>query len=420
MSQFYKLKLYRALNKTVIQSFIFSRYFSSERLAEPFLGSNIKKNEVQKTVWFHAASAGELEALYPIILESAQEGWELVVTAFSESAANTLKLLKEELKQFSVIVHHLGYSPLEGAWGEALAAYSPRVFITSKYEAWPELWASLALAHIPLMVIGAKKRTSYHVAKKICSFLGVDLPQMILLTVDQDDEVSLQKLFPKSKIKTVGEPRWDRVAQRIQKGNDRARFLIQAFVGVKRPWLVMGQIWKEDLDLWRDILPNVHGTVWIIPHKVDSHNLYTIESVLQQMDIKVLRTSTLAPNVQLKPKTVILVDEIGVLAELYESADWVYVGGGFSHGVHSTIEPALRGVPIAAGPKGADRFNEIEQLSKTGQLSLVHNSSELRKWIEEVQKNLSIENRNRWQSQAKERLGATRKIIRILNELQTC
>ena len=58
----------------------------------------------------------------------------------------------------------------------------------------------------------------------------------------------------------------------------------------------------------------------------------------------------------------VLVDEMGFLSELYGAADWAYVGGGFGAGVHSTIEPAIQGIPILIGPVRADHFTEIGQL----------------------------------------------------------
>jgi 3-deoxy-D-manno-octulosonic-acid transferase len=48
---------------------------------------------------------------------------------------------------------------------------------------------------------------------------------------------------------------------------------------------------------------------------------------------------------------VIVVDQTGVLGELYALADVAFVGGGFhSAGLHSVIEPAAFGAPVVFGP----------------------------------------------------------------------
>jgi 3-deoxy-D-manno-octulosonic-acid transferase len=49
---------------------------------------------------------------------------------------------------------------------------------------------------------------------------------------------------------------------------------------------------------------------------------------------------------------VILVDRVGVLADLYALADVAFVGGGFhGFGLHSVLEPAAYGVPVVFGPE---------------------------------------------------------------------
>src|SRR2546425_6577763 len=48
---------------------------------------------------------------------------------------------------------------------------------------------------------------------------------------------------------------------------------------------------------------------------------------------------------------VIVVDRVGILADLYALADVAVVGGGFHRaGLHSVLEPAGFGVPGAGGP----------------------------------------------------------------------
>ena len=45
-------------------------------------------------------------------------------------------------------------------------------------------------------------------------------------------------------------------------------------------------------------------------------------------------------------------DRVGVLATLYGAGSMAYVGGGFGRaGLHSVLEPAAWGVPVAFGPR---------------------------------------------------------------------
>ena len=42
---------------------------------------------------------------------------------------------------------------------------------------------------------------------------------------------------------------------------------------------------------------------------------------------------------------------MGILAFAYKYALFAYIGGGFHHRIHNTIEPAAFGLPILCGPK---------------------------------------------------------------------
>ena len=46
----------------------------------------------------------------------------------------------------------------------------------------------------------------------------------------------------------------------------------------------------------------------------------------------------------------IIIDKIGILAELYEYTKIAYIGCGFSKGVHNVVEPAIYGNTICFGP----------------------------------------------------------------------
>jgi 3-deoxy-D-manno-octulosonic-acid transferase len=48
----------------------------------------------------------------------------------------------------------------------------------------------------------------------------------------------------------------------------------------------------------------------------------------------------------------LLVDRVGILAQLYGAGTMAYVGGGFGRaGLHSVLEPAAWSLPVAFGPR---------------------------------------------------------------------
>lgn len=377
--------------------------------------------------WFHASSAGELEGLWTVILLAAEKEIELILTVFSESAINSLKKLKNILlteKQITPL--YCGYSPWEGEWSCALDIFRPTCFITFKYEAWPDLWVSLQERKIPLALIAASDRRSVRTAKWFCEILGTGVPDLLILPALDREKASLHKLFPNAKVKYTGEPRWDRVYLRSQAGHPRATQVIEQFKDFKRPWGMLGSIWLEDLKFFSSLLKKTNGTFWIIPHHVDAENIQLIVDFLATLDITPQRTrsdgvvfeTVRFGSSSLKVSNCLLVNETGFLSELYANADWAYVGGGWGKGVHSTIEPAIQGVPISAGPKGILQFSEIELLRESGQLKILENRKQLSDWIEWAQ-SIQSHQKVEWMKQCQSRLGASQKIIQALENF-TC
>jgi 3-deoxy-D-manno-octulosonic-acid transferase len=88
--------------------------------------------------------------------------------------------------------------------------------------------------------------------------------------------------------------------------------------------------------------------VIIAPHEITSAHLESIEAQLSVAHQSVIRLS----SYKKKPENfrVLLIDSIGLLANLYALGAAAYVGGGFGVGVHSVLEPAAHGAVVSFGP----------------------------------------------------------------------
>ena len=52
-----------------------------------------------------------------------------------------------------------------------------------------------------------------------------------------------------------------------------------------------------------------------------------------------------------------IIDNVGMLAHLYQYGKLAYIGGGFGAGIHNTLEPIAFGLPLFFGPK----YNKFEE-----------------------------------------------------------
>lgn len=429
---------YRCLLGFILKPAFFFFAFPPSRRQHSILNISAPPPCGSHRIWFHAASVGELESLWPLVGLAGNNGSEIILSIFSESAWGSLNQLKTSLEKLNVRIIASGYSPWEGHWKKAFLGLEPHLFVTSKYEAWPDLWASLTELKIPLAIVSARPRKSLKLARRLCKLFVGKLPKLFLFPTTDDESLEFKTLFPQAQIFTAGDPRWDRVASRSHSNNPRVQNLIQTFSGLPRPWGILGSIWLEDLELFKNYFAHIPGSLWIVPHQPRPETVEKIEGFLKDHGIQFERTSHIkeretsrtlragAPggsggltSSHSQPACVI-VDEIGFLTELYSVANWSYVGGGFGAGVHSTIEPAIYGLPIAAGPARAERFSEIGQLSSTGQLTLVRQPADLEAWLDKEfavemaqetgGERQNLQRKERWIQEAKDRLGATQRI----------
>jgi 3-deoxy-D-manno-octulosonic-acid transferase len=312
----------------------------------------------KSTLWFHAASAGELEILVPLIEAALSNGLPVCVSVFSSSAKKSLKKLPDAIL-------YRGFSPAESEWRMALEHFGVVEVITAKYEAWPGLWQAATKLDIRISVICAQMRSSLLWAKRFLNSFGVRLPRLRFFVLEEAAIPKLMSSFPRAECIPSVDPRWLRVIQRAEKASDHeaAQRWLKAHATAPGPHWVIGSAWPEDLAFLRDAIANYPGTVWVVPH-----------SLKEKPD----------PQVYAPCSNCILVDEMGLLVELYSIADRAWVGGGFGQGIHSTLEPSVYGIPVACGPKNVEKFFETRELREKGQLTVLDQKEKIPEWIEKT------------------------------------
>jgi len=406
--------IYKIIAKTTFKIF--------RKINPPISLSVGSKKKGQPSIFFHASSVGELEVLTPLIEQCASENREVHVSIFSSSAYWALKSLYEKLMNLNYSCGYFGYSPSEGEWKSFLEKIQPTFFVTDRYEAWPDLWVSLSTLKIPLYIVGARARKSLFLIKKIFYFFKIPLPQLCFFTLNAPLLDELKQEFPKVKMAPVGELRLDRIADRLTRCHPRSELLKKWILqnSDEKPILVLGSIWSEDLGVWKSVIEKYKDSLFFVlaPHKMDPRFIEEIKGFVLSMQ-KEVECSSLIQKEYLKNsknKNFLILDEMGVLVELYALAQMVYIGGGWSAGVHSTLEPAVSLVPVACGLNGVSRFPEINLLIHSTQLTLVHSSKEIESWVFDVVSGRFHLSKNKWKDQLQEICDAKKRILLEFNK----
>jgi len=158
--------------------------------------------------------------------------------------------------------------------------------------------------------------------------------------------------------------------------------MIEAFSG-HLPTIIGGSTWPEDEKILIEYLlrSKLDFKLILAPHEVDSGH---ITQIMNGLPPEAIRYSD-ANLESIRKARVLVIDNIGMLSNLYRHADIAMIGGGFGRGIHNTLEAATYGLPILFGPN-YERFKEAVDLINLEGATLVSGVAELSKhldtWLE--------------------------------------
>ena len=317
-----------------------------------------QRDRARPLVWFHAPSVGEGLQTRPVIeaLRAARPGWQLAYSFFSPSAQALSRTLPVEFADYLTWDR-----PREVA--AALDALAPSALIFGKLDVWPELTLAAAARGVRLGLVSATVAES-------SSRLGWPArpwaaPAYAALdrigAVSPEDAARLERLGARRQAITVtGDARYDSVAQRAERLDRACEPFASLAAGAHADTftIVAGSTWPADEAV---VLPafagiRAHGEpvrLLLAPHEPTAGHLRGIERAAHTAGLpEPVRLSRLLAGAGPKDAVLVVVDQTGVLADLYALGQAAYVGGGYHRaGLHSVLEPAVFGVPVAFGPR---------------------------------------------------------------------
>ena len=324
------------------------------------LAGRLKKAgpDLQGCIWFHVASVGEYEQARPVIAALRAEGiGPIAVTHFSPSGYNYA------LKRPVADLHD--YLPFDrpDAMAELIAAWRPRALVFVKFDCWPNQVLAAERAGVPVVLLaGTLQPSSYRLRPILRDVFGDLFSRFTALGVCTEDDRRrfVEGLGVTAPVEIAGDTRAEQVILRYEEAVDGETARRLRAWGDRR--LVLGSTWPPDEKLWLPILPELLRrfpdlNVVLTPHEPEPERLRTLEAELERLAVPSIRLSEFlaADPAAAGPDDAgtarcVLVDSIGVLAEIYRAGDLAYVGGSFTTGVHNTMEPAVAAMPVMFGP----------------------------------------------------------------------
>jgi 3-deoxy-D-manno-octulosonic-acid transferase len=238
----------------------------------------------------------------------------------------------------------------------------------------------------------------------------------ICAILKEDEDIFKTLVSTQTKILVTGDTRYDQVYRRLMKVKKEG-FKTKELFPQEAKIIVAGSTWQKDEEIvlatYKTLIKEFKDLILIlVPHEPKIHRLVQIDNMASKLGISWISWSTLEKIGKIAKIRLIIVDKIGILANLYQLGDVTYVGGSFGHGVHNCLEPAVMGKPVFFGPK-IDNSYEAKLLVKRGAGFIITNAHKMSIKMAQLLANTELltKSGNAAFELVKENLGATEKII---------
>jgi 3-deoxy-D-manno-octulosonic-acid transferase len=321
--------------------------------------------DADESIWVHAVSVGEVMAARPVISELRQRYPRLRVFL------STTTLTGQQIAKRSVAdVDAVFYFPFDWMFTvrRTLAVVKPRLFVMVETEIWPNLLRECRRRGVKTVVVnGRLSARSFQRYRLIAPFF-----RRVLADVDrfcvQGEETSRRLIAlgaDPSRITITGSLKFDSLDPASTPGRGRERVLRFFRVASSRPVFVAGSTTKGEEEYVIRAFNRVRSTAagsnaLLVLAARHPERFAEVERLCRQEGLSTIRRTELPIDSEPKADAVIL-DTIGELAQLYQIATVVFVGGSMvPAGGHNILEPAIHGKPIVVGPY-THNFKEITE-----------------------------------------------------------
>lgn len=321
---------------------------------------NIKTDlgSTEKNIWIHATSLGEFEQVKPLIekikADNAFSEYKVVVTFFSPSGYEYSK--NYELADFKF------YLPIDTKINavDFIELINPSVAIFVKYDFWFNYLELLQKKQIPHLFFGCNFRENQIYFKSVNKWQVQILQKINRLFTLNKQSFDVLKNNNFSNMEICGDTRFDKVIQNANRC--QPILLIEQFKQNKK-LLILGSSWEKEEDILADYLSsnkywNQHLKIIIAPHNIYGNH---VSEIIGKLPVKSLKFSEANEN-NIEDFDMLIIDNIGMLSNLYQYGNISFIGGGFTNRLHNILEAATFSNALIYGNNHA-KFPEGKQLT---------------------------------------------------------
>jgi len=346
----------------VYQALRYNKYIGSLRQRLGYLPITFNVDG-EESIWIHAVSVGEALTARALVADLKARYPRLRLFLSTTTIAGQ-QVARRNLQQVDAVF----YFPFDWAFivRRTLNIVKPRLFVMMETEIWPNLLRISRERGIKtVMINGRISSRSYPRYRLVRPFF-----RRVLADVDrfcmQSEESSRRVIdlgADPARVSVTGSLKFDslQIPMPISHGRPRERVLRFFRLSPNRIVVVAGSTIRGEeasvLRAFARIKATMPGAIAILAPR-QPERFVEAERLSREAGFVTVRRSDLPIDAEPRADVVIL-DTFGELAQLYQIATAVFVGGSLvNQGGHNILEPAIFGKPILFGPH-MDNFREI-------------------------------------------------------------
>jgi 3-deoxy-D-manno-octulosonic-acid transferase len=317
----------------------------------------------EESIWIHAVSVGEAITARALATDLKTRYPRLRLFLSTTTIAGQ-QVARQNLSNVDAVF----YFPFDWAFivRRTLKLVRPRLFIMMETEIWPNLLRACRKRGVKTVLINGRiSARSYPRYRLVRPFF-----RRVLSDVDRfcmQSEESARRLVDlgadQSRVTVTGSLKFDslELPAATPHGKPRERVLRFFRVAVNRTVVVAGSTMRGEeaavLRAFARVKASTPSALAIIAPR-HPERFAEVERLARDAGFVTTRRSELPIDAEPRADVVVL-DSIGELAQIYQLATAVFVGGSLAdHGGHNILEPAVFGKPIVFGPH-MQNFREI-------------------------------------------------------------
>ena len=334
-----------------------------ERLGRTAFLNAAKTASGIRRVWVHAVSVGEVNAVRPLVGELCRRAGMQVFLSTTTATGQQIALhhFKDDVRVF--------YFPFDLKWicTRYLQKIRPHIVLLAETEIWPNFLVAADRSSVPVILVNG--RLSDRSFARYRRFLPIFRPLLqridhycVQSRIDRERFVALK--VPDGRVNWVGNLKFDYEVKSTPALDVTNSMLEQALRQKEQDLiLVCGSTKPGEEELLVDVVCRLragHPNLRLLLAPRHPKRGEEVRQIVASHGLSCCLRSTLVPaRADQAFWDCVILDSIGELAQVYEIADLVFIGGSLvRQGGQNLIEPAAHGKPILFGPDMSN-FREI-------------------------------------------------------------